>query len=356
MAVYKRKDTGRWEIRLQIRGVKYHRSVPEAQNKPQALMAEASLRREIYEGRYGREGEEVGSTDFVEFCEKVFIPSIKDRLKQWKNEEYKVRLLCAFFRRERLKDIKPMLIESYKRKRLSEYTKRGRLRHPSAVKAEIATLSAIFTLAIGNDLIGLNPCHKVKWGKGQTKSGRTRVLSEEEQARLMPQLERFPEPRRACLLALNTGMRRMEILNLRTCSVNLEERTVTFTGKGSKERTVPLNDEAFHVIQELMQTPAEGGYLFHSRTGHNLSAVQGAFQLAVRRAGISDFHFHDLRHTFSTRVRRLTDAFTVKELMGHAEVQMTDRYITPPLDDMRAAVEMLGKVKANVLQFERQTG
>lgn len=356
MGVYKRKDTGRWEIRLQVRGVKYRRTVPEALNKQMARDAEATLRREIYEGRYGRKGEEIGATMFVEFCEQVFLPSIKDRLKQWRNEEYKVRLLCAYFKGKRLKDIKPMLIEGYKRKRLSEYTNRKRLRHPSAVKSEIATLSAIFTLAIENDLIGLNPCRKIRWGKGQTDCRRTRVLSEDEEARLLAQLEPFPEAYRACLLALNTGMRRMEILHLRTANVNLEARTLTFKGKGAKERTVPLNETAERVIRELLQTPTSDGYLFHVRTGHNLSASRGAFQLAVSRAKIKDLHFHDLRHTFSTRVRRVTDAFTLKALVGHSELSMTDRYVTPPLADMHAAVAQLDQPSSKVLQFERKTG
>ena len=356
MGVYKRKDTGRWEIRLQIRGVKYRRAVPEALNKQMALDAEATLRREIYEGRYGQKGEEIGSTNFVEFCEQIFLPSIKDRLKQWKNEEYKVRILCVFFKGKRLKDIKPMLIESYRRKRLAEYTSRGRLRHPSAVKAEIATLSAIFTLAIENELIGLNPCRKIRWGKGQTDCRRTRVLSEDEEVRLMAQLEQFPEAYRACLLALNTGMRRMEILHLRTSHVNLEARTLTFIGKGAKERTVPLNGLAERVIRELLQTTTPDGYLFHSRTGHNLSASRGAFQLAVSRAQITDLHFHDLRHTFATRVRRMTDAFTLKELLGHAQLPMTERYTNPPLAEMHAAVEQLSQSESKVLQFERKTG
>ena len=123
--------------------------------------------------------------------------------------------------------------------------------------------------------------------------------------------------------------------------MNRPWRTVTFTGKGTKGRTAPLNDEAFNTVQELAGTPAEGGYLFHSRTGHNLPARDGTCQLAVRRAKISDLHFHDLRRTFSTHVKRLTDAFTVKESMGHDGAQMTDGYTMPPLEDMRGAAEGL---------------
>ncbi|MDX6696073.1 MAG: hypothetical protein QOF02_3676 [Blastocatellia bacterium] len=359
MGIYKRTDTGRWEARLQIRGVKYRRSLPEAQNKQQALLAEAALRQEIYEGRYGREGQEVGSTDFVEFCKEVFLPSIKDRLKRWKNEEYKMRILCEYFRAKKLREITPMLIEGYRRKRLAEATKRGRLRHPSAVKAEIATLSSIFTLAIDNDLTGLNPCRKIKWQRGVTNCRRTRILLPEEETRLMPQLEQYPEPHHAVGLALNTGMRRMEILNLRLSNVRPKEETILVTGtKNGKDRVVPLNSVARAIIDELAARGlAEGGHLFHTRTGNNLSATEGAFHLARRRAKIDDLCFHDLRHTFATRLAASNvDPATIAAILGHGDLKMTSSYITPSLDSMRAAVEELGRDGARVLQFERKTG
>lgn len=81
--------------------------------------------------------------------------------------------------------------------------------------------------------------------------------------------------------------------------------------------------------------------LFHRPTGHNLSAGDGALQLAVRRAKSDDLHFHDLRHTFSTRVRAFTDSFTVRDLMGHKKVDTTDIYATTPPADMRTAVEAM---------------
>lgn len=207
MGVYKRKDTARWEIRLQIRGVKYHRSVPEAQNKQQALIAEATLRREIYEGRYGRDGQEIGSTDFVKFCKEVYLPSTKDRLRQWRTCEYTVLMLCAYFRGRRLKDITPMLIEGFRRKRLSEKTQYKRLRKPCTLKMEITVLSSIFTLAQDNELVGLNPCRKLRWKREETRRCRERVLDADEEKHLMASLLHYPEARHAATLALHTGLR-----------------------------------------------------------------------------------------------------------------------------------------------------
>lgn len=350
MAVYKRGS--KWEVRLQIKGQKYYRQVPEAQNKAQALVAEAQLRREIYEGRYGRDGQEIGATDFVKFCQEVFLPTAVERLKSPTFVNNTVRMFCQHFRGKRLKDITPMLIEGFKRQRLNSISRHGRQRHPATVKGEISVLSRIFSMAIDNDLIGLNPCRKVKWAKGQTVCKRERVLTHEEERRLMLELERYPEAKAATIIALNTGLRRAEILNIHRSQLNEAARTLSFVGKGSKARTIPLNQTTWATLGTLIEeSDGRGGYLFQRRAGHNLSVKRAAFHMALERAGIDGFRFHDLRHTFSSRVRHHTDAFTVRDLMGHTEVKTTDIYVTASLEEMRAAVEALER-KENVLRFK----
>lgn len=351
MGVYKRR--GRWEIRLTVRGQKYYRGLPEAATKAQALVAEATLRKEIYEGRYGRDGREIGSTDFAKFVREVFLPSARDRLKDVHHVEYVTEVLTRHFRGKRLKDITPMLIEGYKRKRLSGDSRQGRPRHAATVKGEIGVLSRIFNMAIDNDLIGLNPCRKVRWGKGQTECRRERVLSREEEARLMPELERFPKVRNATVIALNTGLRKMGILNLKDTDLDAGRRALRYTAKGGKVKYLPLNSTAFAVISRLASDPAPGGYLFRLRRGHNISVKTGAFHLACKRAKVLDFRFHDLRHTFSSRVREHTDAFTLRDLLGHADVKMTGIYTNPQFEEMRAAVEALaGPQTAKVLEMK----
>ncbi|HYG81842.1 MAG TPA: tyrosine-type recombinase/integrase, partial [Pyrinomonadaceae bacterium] len=113
--------------------------------------------------------------------------------------------------------------------------------------------------------------------------------------------------------------------------------------------TVPLNPVAQKVVRDLMSRPTSDGFLFHSRTGNSLSHKQGAFQSAVSAAEITDLHFHDLRHTFSTRMRALTDPFTLKELLGHSKIETTEGYVTPSMAEMKAAVEGLAQTTAEVL-------
>jgi integrase len=350
MPIYFRN--ARWEIRLQFKGQKYYRQLPEAKNKAQAKVAEAHLLTEIYEGRYGREGQEIGATDFVKFARDVYLPTAQRQLKDPAKVTHVVATLCRYFRGKRLKDIKPMLIEGYKRHRLAGDSQLGRPRHPATVKAEIGFLSRIFEMAIENDLIGLNPCRKVRWKRGETDCRRESVLTHEEEVKLLAQLEYYPEAKAATLIALNTGLRRMEILKLKAGDVDLAGGRCIVTGKGGKLRLVPLNAEARCVIAQLMADLQPAGFLFRRRTGHNLSVTSGAFHLAMRRAGIKGFRFHDLRHTFSSRVRAHTDAFTVRDLMGHSHVQTTDIYVTAHFTEMQRAVEALG-MGENVIPFAK---
>jgi site-specific recombinase XerD len=265
------------DMTVQMRGVKYYRQVPEAQNEIDAKVAEATLIREIYEGRYGKEGKEIGATDFVKYCKEVYKPTVQTYLKNWKHECYNVDTLCRYFRGERLKDITRMEVEKYRKRRLAGDSKRGRPRKPITVKGEIATLSHIFNLAIEDELIGLNPCRKIKWKKEDIESHRERTLSYEEEARLMQHLS--GETRAAVIIALNTGLRRMGILRRKVEDVDLNQRIMRYIAKDGKKRIVPLNAKALEVIKELIQNATPEGHLFHNRKGYSrvvLSAGQSS--------------------------------------------------------------------------------
>jgi integrase len=343
MGVYKRN--GKWEVRLQLRGQRYYRQIPEAQNKAQAQLAEAVLRKEIYEGRYGKDGQEIGSHDFADFARCFYLPHKKDAVSPltYKHDLYRVNVLCEYFKGKRLKDVSQLAVEGFRRRLLTRPSQYKRPVTPATAKQYINTLSQVLDYAIENDMLGLNPCKKIKWLRGSTVSRRDRVLTAEDETRLFPHLD--GETKSAALLALHTGMRKSSILRLRIEDCDFEARAVSFTKKGGRRQSAPLNTVALAILGELASAATSGGVLFHNRRGHSLSAAEGAFQKAVRASGIGDFHFHDLRHTFSTRVRRFTDAFTVRDLMGHAKVDTTDIYVTSAFDEQRRAVEALCNVR-----------
>lgn len=147
--------------------------------------------------------------------------------------------------------------------------------------------------------------------------------------------------------ALGTGMRKEEILSLRWTHVCLQRNLIfvakpKWKGDGRKTKGVPMNGMVRAVLLELQSKSYSEDVFALKSTGRRPSKswLQDAFQKACEEAGITDFRFHDLRHTFGTRLgERNISPFTVAEVMGHADIKMTARYTHPTEEAKRAAVE-----------------
>lgn len=356
--VYQRPDTGTWEFRKTIRGRRYYESIPEARTKPQAEVAAARILLRIYEGKYGREGGELGADDFADFAERVYLPHAKDHVAVATYSQIRGRIerLKAFFKGRTLGEVTIIEIEKYRRRRYSQHTRRGRPPKGVTVKADLVTLSALLGLAVDAGRLATNPCRKLKWKKGETDSSRDRILSDEEEAAVMPHLSRFFEVKQAVRIALNTGMREMEVLRLHERDFDFAARTVSFIAKGGKQRLLPLNEEALAAAGELLACRPLSGHLFRNRSRYQLS-TWGPFGQACREAGVEGLVFHDLRRTFSARVQRLARAFVVRDLMGHSDVKTTnDHYAPESLAEMRRVLESLSLPAAKVVQMRSQAG
>ncbi len=127
------------------------------------------------------------------------------------------------------------------------------------------------------------------------------------------------------LLALNTGLRRSEMLGLRRSqSIDLERGIIVIRQqKTQRVKTIPLNESARKAILDQMGRPSTDDRLFP--VSHN--ALSTAFKEAVTRAKITDFRVHDLRHSFACHLLMAgSDLATVGRLMGHANLAMRMRY------------------------------
>ena len=145
-------------------------------------------------------------------------------------------------------------------------------------------------------------------------------------------------------------MRRGELLNLQWEQVDLPSGTITVKhSKSGRVRHVPLNKTALEALDGI-PGPYEG-YVFRYR-GSPIQDVKTAFLKAVKRAGIPRCRFHDLRHSFATRlVLAGVDLATVKELMGHASISTTMRYAHPSPPHKREAVARLDTGQLNDASF-----
>lgn len=152
------------------------------------------------------------------------------------------------------------------------------------------------------------------------------------------------------LLALNTGLRRGDLLALRWDSIDLERRQITLViRKSSHARrkagrrvdpvTLPLTSEAVTVLRQWREQ-APGELVFMGSTGKAITDVKNGFEALLKKAGIDNFRFHDLRHTFASRlVMAGVDLNTVRELMTHSDIKMTLIYAHLSPDHKAAALD-----------------
>jgi integrase len=114
---------------------------------------------------------------------------------------------------------------------------------------------------------------------------------------------------------------------------------------------IPLSDRAFAVFRELSKTRSISGYVFHENgTRVYDRKVQRAFRRALNDAGIIDFHFHDLRHTFASYMRQKgVDLHAISTLLGHKDLRMTKRYAHLNVDSLRRAVSVLDEKNGYIL-------
>lgn len=240
------------------------------------------------------------------------------------------------------------MIERFKTERLHSKTMRKTFRSPASINRELATLSGIFRLAVRYDELEANPCRKVQFL--QEKNSRERYLTFEEEAKLIEQLQGCREHLRPIVIcALYTGMRRGELLRLRWSKVDFEREIITVTKtKTNRDRTVPMEKS---VRETLIDLKAWGSrpqdFVFPSHyTGSFFKDINRSFKKACREAGIQDFRFHDLRHTFASRlVDARVDVVKIKELLGHRSIVTTMRYMHTNDQGKRAAITELERYR-----------
>jgi integrase len=160
-------------------------------------------------------------------------------------------------------------------------------------------LSGIFRMAVDYDEIPQNPCRKVQLLPENNQ--RTRHLSFDEEHRLFAELtgeREYLQP--LVTVAIYAGPRRGELLKLRWAHMDFDLNTITFKEtKTNKDRSVPMEPIVRRALLELRERADDAEYVFvNPDTGTRYTDVKKSFSAACRKASITDFRFHDLRHTF----------------------------------------------------------
>lgn len=243
--------------------------------------------------------------------------------------------LLVYFSGQKMDAITPYSIEQYKLERLKKVSK-------TTVNRELACLRHMFNLGIEWGKWDVNPVQKVRFFKEEPTN--FKILSFEEANRLIAHCS--PHFRPLVVMALNTGMRRAEILNLKWKNLDLKNRIITVEKtKAHDIRRIPINDPLY---KELIALPHYSDYVFAHPNGQPFKDFRKAFHNARKRAGLEHFRFHDLRHTFASQlVMAGEDLVTVQRLMGHKTIEMTMRYSHLSDQHRINAVNKLGNLFMN---------
>ena len=140
----------------------------------------------------------------------------------------------------------------------------------------------------------------------------------------------------------------------------MRNRLITISAekmKNSDYLGIPLTDRGYQTLAELQKVKSLSGHVLHD-SGKKLYPVklQRAFNKALEAAEITNFHFHDQRHTFASYLRqRGVDLHTIAKLMGHKDIRMTQRYAHLSVEELREAVSVLD-MKEVALRFSYVTG
>ena len=255
-----------------------------------------------------------------------------------------------------LANIRYVDLETYHNKLRKTLTAHGTIRKDSTVNREMACHHHMFTKAVEWDMIEQNPFDKGKSLHLKENNERLRYLSQDEIDRLLPECHKYL--RRVVECAINTGMRKGEILGLKWSDSRDGQIYLQASETKTKEaRQVPINDDLAALFKEIRkEQQLRSEYVFTYRkneekgpettilttVGKPVESMKTAFNAALRRAGIDDFRFHDLRHTFASHfVMRGGTLKELQEILGHKTMQMTMRYAHLSQEHKKKAVNLL---------------
>ena len=225
--------------------------------------------------------------------------------------------------------VSPALIAGYRDELSQAITVRHTVRAPATVNRYLSSLGHVFTVAVKEwgwlDRSPLKCVFKLK-----EPSGRARFLSDAERERLLDACRDSPNCHLylAVVLALSTAARRMEIMRLRWKDVDLEnERLIFHRTKNGDYRTVPVQGHALYLLKQKLHT-ADTALLFPGVVKPDKPInLRVAWEHALNTAAITDFRWHDLRHS-SASYLAMSGATLIElsDILGHRTLQMVKRY------------------------------
>jgi integrase len=268
-------------------------------------------------------------------------------LRSWRKYKSVVKVLRAHFGNKRLQSISYSQVEQFRNYRLQQKTKRTTPRAIATVNRELSLLRRVLNVAKRDGWITRNPFDAGEpLIRAADEKNRERILTYNEEDRLLAVCTGRREHLHAILVcALDTGMRRGEIITLTWQDVNLEERTIALQAlntKTIKRRVVPMSNRLHAELTWLWDLSTQRP---ERRVFGIANNFKRSFTGACKDASVLDFRFHDCRHTAATRwIQAGMSLQEVGRLLGHSQAQTTYRYVNADESTVRRAAEILNEI------------
>ena len=317
-----------YKVVVRCNGKTVTRQVPN--NLELARQIETKIKTELIGGEYyDRRQAAKRDIKYKDFIKDKYLPYAKSNKKSWAREESLLRLwILPVIGKKSLSSVSPFDVERIK-KTMSEAGGA-----PRSMEYAIAVIRHTFNKAIDwGYYVGTNPTSRVKKPKSNNK--RIRFLTPEEVHALLDELKKHSQQvYEMALLSLHTGMREGEIFNLKFGDLDFANGIIHIRNpKSGEDRTAYMAKKVAEILSSKKGKPDE--YVFKNEKGNKLNKISNTFSRSVNKLGLNKgitdrknkVVFHTLRHTFASWLAiQGTPIYTIKELLGHKTLAMTERY------------------------------
>ncbi len=345
---YKRENSPYWWTTFTDAGGKRVRCSTGTTNRKEAEALEAKFRLEVYKvAKWGEQPERKYDEMML-----LYLNATENKRSHQRDLDA-ARHLTSFFRDRSMEELKGSAVRDYQQYRLKQISPKGPIK-PATVNRETALLSSAISHArteldweISNPVTGRALVEP---------EGRDRHLSFAELTALIraarskyPYLADFIE------FAVQTGCRKQEILGLEWERVDLVRELFYLQGqhtKSGKRRSVPINQTGRAVLVRRLAFRSENcpdsPWVFAHSNGDRIKDLRRSFTTTCRRTGIRDFRIHDLRHTCASLViSEGVPLASIRDLLGHSSVTVTERYAHLKPEAVREAVAVLDRLQSH---------
>lgn len=361
MSVYLRKDSkdGTYSYEFQLQGRRFSGNT-ERTSKAEAKKVEKTRRHEA-KLQLAKEAESQSENITFEIAASRYWVEIGQHHQNEKTTAWSMEWLRKVIGSDTLlKDIDSNKVAQLVAKRRNELIPRRK----KPTKISPSTVNRTMTqplreLLIRADKVWNANVAKIDWSEHLLKEPgeRVREASPDEEKAIMEELERGYDV--AVKFAFISGCRRMEIVGLTWDRVDFFSKAITVIGKGHKARIIPMSKAMFALLWAERDRHPESVFTYVAkRTSKRYKLVRGqryaltesglktAMRRAIPNAGVTNFRFHDTRHTTATRVLRVSNLRVAQKLLGHEDIKTTTKYAHAMVEDIRNGLDAISPTES----------